>query len=154
MKKLAILSTHPIQYNAPLFALLAKSSQLQIMVFYTWGKAVLNNKYDPGFKKVIEWDIPLLDGYPSSFVENVSSDPGSHHYGGIDNPNLIQQIEIFGADALLVFGWNLKSHLRCLRYFHKKITVLFCGDSTLIDEQGHFIKKILRQLVLYFLGGW
>ncbi|MFM2360050.1 MAG: hypothetical protein RLY16_2043 [Bacteroidota bacterium] len=151
MKKLAILSTHPIQYNAPLFALLAKSSQLQIMVFYTWGKAVLNNKYDPGFKKVIEWDIPLLDGYPSSFVENVSSDPGSHHYGGIDNPDLIQQIEAFQADALLVFGWNLKSHLKCLRYFHKRITVLFCGDSTLIDDQDHFIKKILRQLVLRYV---
>lgn len=63
MKRLAIITTHPIQYNAPLFKLLTQRNNITIKVFYTWGKSVLENKYDPGFKKNIEWDIPLLDGY-------------------------------------------------------------------------------------------
>jgi len=36
MKKLAIISTHPIQYNAPLFRLLAQSDSIHPRVFYTW----------------------------------------------------------------------------------------------------------------------
>ncbi len=41
MKRLAIVTTHPIQYNAPLFELLAKRNKIDIRVFYTWGEAVL-----------------------------------------------------------------------------------------------------------------
>ena len=75
-KKLAIVSTHPIQYNAPLFALLTARNNISIKVFYTWGKQVLEKKYDPGFGKNINWDIPLLEGYSYSFVENSSTNPG------------------------------------------------------------------------------
>ena len=59
-KKIAIVTSHPIQYYAPLFRLLAKKVELK--VFYTWGKEALV-KFDPGFGKKVEWDIPLLDGY-------------------------------------------------------------------------------------------
>ncbi|MCB0710584.1 MAG: glycosyltransferase family 1 protein, partial [Chitinophagaceae bacterium] len=70
MKRLAIITTHPIQYNAPLFQLLAQRENIAIKVFYTWGDTVLKEKYDPGFQKNIEWDIPLLEGYDYAFVEN------------------------------------------------------------------------------------
>ncbi len=89
MKRLAIITTHPIQYNAPLFKLLSKRNNISIKVFYTWGEAVLQKKYDPGFGKTIEWDIPLLEGYEYTFVENTAKKPGSHHFSGIDNPRLI-----------------------------------------------------------------
>ncbi|MGB2995140.1 MAG: glycosyltransferase family 1 protein, partial [Ferruginibacter sp.] len=59
LKKLAIVTTHPIQYHAPLFALLASRNKISIRVFYTWGKQVLEQKFDPGFGKKISWDIPL-----------------------------------------------------------------------------------------------
>ena len=62
-KKIAIISSHPIQYNAPFFALLAKEDAIDLKVFYTWGESCLDKKYDPDFGKVIKWDIPLLDGY-------------------------------------------------------------------------------------------
>jgi len=41
MKRIAIITTHPIQYNAPFFKLLAQSKKVQPKVFYTWGKTVL-----------------------------------------------------------------------------------------------------------------
>jgi hypothetical protein len=93
MKKLAIITTHPIQYNAPLFSLLNKRGKIRIKVFYTWGHAVLENKFDPGFGKNISWDIPLLEGYDHVFEKNISPDPGSHHYKGIDNPELTGHIK-------------------------------------------------------------
>jgi len=150
MKRLAIITTHPIQYNAPLFALLHERQMIEIKVFYTWGESVLNKKYDPGFGKIIKWDIPLLDGYPFEFLENVAKDKGSHHFKGIENPFIIESVNKFNPDAVLVYGWSFKSHVKVLRYFKKKIPVIFRGDSTLLDQRS-FLKEIQRSFFLRWI---
>ena len=147
-KKLAIISTHPIQYNAPLFKLLTQRAFLKIKVLYTWGQSKKGEKYDPGFGKQVNWDIPLLEGYEYSFIKNTSRDPGTHHYTGIINPTLLKEIEEWQPTAVLVYGWSFKSHLQCLRYFHKKIPVIFRGDSNLLDE----VKGIRRMVRRIFLN--
>lgn len=146
MRRLAIITTHPIQYYAPLFQLLQQRNHVAIKVFYTWGQSALP-KHDPGFGKAIEWDIPLLDGYPYEFIENTSAQPGSHHGKGIVNPMLIPRISEWQPDAVLVFGWLYDSHLKVMRHFKNKIPVLFRGDSTLLDEKPG-IKSMLRFLFL------
>src|ERR1700722_3761487 len=100
MKKLAIVTTHPIQYYAPWFKLLAKSKIVLPKVFYTWGQSQQGTNYDPGFGKKVEWDIPLLEGYDHSFVENIAAKPGSHHFNGIVNPGLINEINKWQPDAI------------------------------------------------------
>lgn len=147
MKKLAIVSSHPIQYNAPLFALLSSRGNIQIKVFYTWGKAVLKDKYDPGFGKVVNWDIPLLEGYEYSFVENIAAAKGSHHFNGIINPSLKDEIIAWKADAVLVYGWSFKSHLSLMKSLKGKLPVFFRGDSTLLDKSSIF-KYFLRKIYL------
>jgi glycosyltransferase involved in cell wall biosynthesis len=146
MKKIAIVSTHPIQYNAPWFQLLAEREKVELKVFYTWSQAKTTVK-DKVFGKNIQWDIPLLEGYYYESVENVSKKPGSHQFFGIDNPELINALKIYQPEAILFFGWNFKSHLKAMRYFHGKIPVWFRGDSTLLDETGGG-KTTLRRLVL------
>lgn len=148
--KLAIVTTHPIQYNAPWFRLLNQQDEVEVKVFYTWEQSNKSAKFDPGFGKVIEWDLPLLEGYEYTFVKNISDNPGSHHYKGIVNPTLNKEIEAWGAEAVLVFGWPFHSHMRCLKYFHKKIPVLFRGDSTLLNENTG-IKKLLRRTFLKYV---
>lgn len=148
MKRLAIVTTHPIQYNAPLFKLLAQSKKVSIKVFYTWGDSVLEAKYDPGFKKQIKWDIPLLEGYEFEFLVNKAVDKGSHHFKGIDNPSIIPAVRSFDPDAVLIYGWSYKSHLRLMRSLHRKIPILFRGDSTLLNDVAGSYKKVLRK---YFL---
>ena len=148
MKKLAIISTHPIQYNAPIFKLLNERKKIEIKVFYTWGESVLFKKFDPGFKKEIKWDIPLLEGYEHTFVNNTAKNPGSHHFWGIKNPSLIHEIEFWQADCILVFGWRFYSHLKCIRYFKNKIPVYFRGDSTLLDTKDKPIINFFRHLLL------
>ncbi|GAO45210.1 glycosyltransferase family 4 protein [Flavihumibacter petaseus] len=148
--KLAIVTTHPVQYNAPWFRQLANHGKIEPRVFYTWSQSQAGPKFDPGFGKTIDWDIPLLDGYGFEFIENKSKTPGSRSFNGIDNPGLIPAITAWGADAVLVMGWNFKSHLACMRHFKGKIPVLFRGDSTLLDEAGT-LKRILRRLTLSFV---
>lgn len=145
-KRLAILSSHPIQYNAPMFALLAKSDILEIKVFYTWSQSK-ESLFDKDFGHEIKWDIPLLEGYASEFVENVSANPGPGSFKGIDCPSLIQSIKAWKPQAILVFGWNYKAHFSAMRYFKGKIPVYFRGDSTLIDEQGGY-KQLIRRVFL------
>jgi glycosyltransferase involved in cell wall biosynthesis len=148
-RRLAIITSHPIQYNAPLFALIAKVTEIELVVFYTWGEASMKFKYDPDFRKTIEWDIPLLDGYSYKFVENTSSNPGSHHFKGIINPSLNQEIEACNPDILWVWGWAFESHLKAMRHFKGKIPVWFRGDSTLLDEhKGFSLKNIARRMYL------
>ncbi len=147
--RLAIISTHPIQYYAPIFKLLHQHKKLEIMVFYTWGKAGLNPN-DPGFGRKINWDIPLLEGYDFQFERNTAKKPGSHGFWGIKNPDLIKNIKAWQADALLVFGWAYQSHLQALIHFKNKIPVFFRGDSTLLDKKNsakNSIKTFLLRLI-------
>ncbi len=149
MKKLAIITSHPIQYNAPLFRLLTERNKIELKVFYTWGQTAHGIVYDPDFKKEFKWDIPLLDGYEKEFIENSSPNPGAGHFKGIMNKDLIQRVEQYQPDALLVYGWSFKSHLQVLRYFKGKIKIIFRGDSTLLDEESGFsLKKIARRFFL------
>ncbi|QEM11429.1 glycosyltransferase family 4 protein [Mucilaginibacter rubeus] len=142
--RLAIITTHPIQYYAPVFKLLSQS--IEVMVFYTWGEEA-QQKFDPGFGKTIAWDIPLLDGYPYQWVKNTAPNPGSHHFKGIVNPDLINQVKNWQPDAILIYGWAYNSHLKVIRHFKNKIPLYFRGDSTLLDGQKG-IKNLLRSLVL------
>jgi glycosyltransferase involved in cell wall biosynthesis len=146
MKKLAIITTHPIQYNAPFFKLLTERGKVQLKVFYTWPQAI-DGFDDPDFGKQIQWDIPLLEGYDWEAVENVSKKPSSKKWSGIDCPDLIERMKIYQPDAMMVYGWNFKSHFKAMRYFKGRVPVWFFGDSTLLDEQPG-LKKILRRIWL------
>ena len=148
--KLAIISTHPIQYYAPVFRTLAAYHALDVRVFFTWSQAAGSTLFDHGFGAEVKWDIPLVDGYAHQFVRNVADRPGSHHFHGIRNPTLLDEIEAWGPDAILVYGWNCHSHLQALRHFKGRVPVLFRGDSTLLDERSWW-RGLLRRGFLRWL---
>ncbi|WP_053971359.1 glycosyltransferase family 4 protein [Mangrovimonas sp. ST2L15] len=148
-KKLAIVTTHPIQYYAPWFRLLAEQPNIEVKVFYTWSQTK-EGFIDRTFGEKIVWDIPLLDGYEYEFVDNVSKEPGSHHKNGIICPDLIEKISLWNPDTILVFGWYLKSHFEVMRYFKNKREIWFRGDSNLLDDL-NFVKKLLRKIWLTYV---
>lgn len=148
-RKLAIVTTHVVQYYAPWFQMLALRNVIDVKVFYTWSQSQ-KKKFDEGFGKVVQWDIPLLEGYEHEFVQNTSSRPGLTHFDGLVNPDLVQKIEEWGATAILVIGWNYRSHFGAMRYFKGRIPVIFRGDSHLLDETGGW-RTWLRRRVLRFV---
>jgi glycosyltransferase involved in cell wall biosynthesis len=145
MNRLAIISTHPIQYNAPIFKLLAERGNITVKVFYTWHSAQ-GKIFDPGFGKVIEWDIPLLEGYDYAFVKN-KKESERKSFWSIQNPELVKEIESFRPTAVLVFGWNYYSHLQVIKCFSGKVPVYFRGDSTLLDKDNS-VKTLLAKKLL------
>src|SRR5262249_6896836 len=115
--RLAIVTTHPIQYYAPIFQELARRQRVHPRVFYTWSQTADAAVSDPGFARAIQWDIPLLEGYEYEFVENVAAHPGTDRFWGLRNPDLNRIVTRWQPEAVLVFGWNCASHLSLLRHF-------------------------------------
>jgi glycosyltransferase involved in cell wall biosynthesis len=148
--RLAILSTHPIQYYAPLFKQLTLSGRVSPRVFFSWEQTGAGAVHDPGFARLVKWDIPLLDGYESQFVPNVAARPGTSHFRGLRNPTLIPTLESWRPEALLVFGWNNESHLRVLRHFRGKVPIFFRGDSTLLGNRPN-LRTLARRLTLRWI---
>ena len=153
MIRLAIVTTHPVQYYAPLFRDLAVGGAVEPRVFYGWEGAASGKALDRGFGTSFQWDVPLLEGYDHTFIPNTSADPGTHHFGGLVNPTLVAEIEAWAPDAVLVYGWNYRSHLGVLRAFHGRVPVLFRGDSTLLDERPG-LKDRARTLLRRALLRW
>ena len=83
-------------------------------MFYLWDFGV-SQQEDHGFKKPVEWDIPLLEGYEYEFVPNTSRNPGTHHFWGLQKSNIAQTDFVhFAPDAVLIYGYKYSSLLRLI----------------------------------------
>src|SRR5581483_844820 len=129
LQKLAIITSHPIQYYAPWFRHLASDEQFQIRVFYLWDFGV-TEQLDAGFRQAIKWDVPLLSGYDSEFVPNTSHQPGTQSFWGLQNPTLTARVAAFDPDAVLMIGYNYASLWRFIWDWRgRKAPLFFRGDS-------------------------
>ncbi len=135
--KLVIITSHPIQYNAPLFLHLARYSNFRIKVFYTLG-GEHNSICENDFGVVENWNIDLLSGYDYEFIENTSRVPSSNSFWGIKNPTLLERVKQFDPSAILIYGWKYYSHISVMKSFHGKIPIYFRGDSTILDDKSYF----------------
>lgn len=145
MKKLAIITSHPIQYNAPWFRQVAEQPGIDLKVFYLWDFGV-TSRVDPGFERAVTWDIPLLDGYAHELVPNVSKDPGTSHFTGLQNPDLSRRVRAFGPSAVVLLTYNYASTHRFL-WTWRASPLIFRGDShRLVPREG--VKAWVRRAAL------
>jgi glycosyltransferase involved in cell wall biosynthesis len=129
MKRLAIVTSHPIQYHSPLFRALARVTDLE--VFYGHRQDA-SGQADAGFGAGFEWDVPLLGGYRHTFLRNRASNPNVFSFGGCDTPEIAAMLRAGGFDACLITGWYLKSYLQALFACRRLgIPALGRGDSQL-----------------------
>ncbi len=111
--KVGFLTTHPIQYQVPLFRLLEQSLEIDLTVFYCMLPD--QKQQGAGFGVEFEWDVPLLDGYKYVLLNNVAKEPGVTHYKGCDTPELANVLKERNIEILIVNGWVVKSCLQGLR---------------------------------------
>ncbi|MCW2284287.1 glycosyltransferase involved in cell wall biosynthesis [Rhodoblastus acidophilus] len=104
-----------------------------------------------GFVTPFEWDVDLLGGYDHVFLDNVAGDPGSHHFGGCDTPDVGKHLAEGHFDALLVMGWHLKSYWQAI-WAAKTLglRVMVRGDSQLDTPRG-LPKRLAKGAVYPFL---
>ncbi len=66
------VSSHPVQYRAPLYRYLAQREETTVHAIYLTDRH-LRDAYDPGFEVTYRWAMDLVGGYPSSFVTTGSA---------------------------------------------------------------------------------
>jgi glycosyltransferase involved in cell wall biosynthesis len=128
-KPLAIVCSHPIQYQGPLYRYLAGAG-LPLHVFFLDDRGV-RATYDPGFGLDVAWDISLLDGYPHTFLRNRGRKKAPESFFGLLNPRLTHELTPGRFGALLIHGWRSASMLLALglgRFRH--IPVLYRADTS------------------------
>jgi glycosyltransferase involved in cell wall biosynthesis len=142
-KRIAIVTTHPIQYQAPWFRALAARTDLEMKVFFCH-EATAEEQSSAGFGVKFDWDLPLLEGYSYSFLKNVASRPTIGEFSGLDTPEIKNIIRRERFDAVIVNGWHFKSAWQTFRAcWQTKTPVMARGDSTLYNQRDP-LKKILK----------
>ena len=145
--KLAILSTHPIQYHAPWFRGLAVHPDLNIHVYFCH-KATPEEQGRAGFGVAFDWDVPVLEGYPHTFLRNIAKQPGHGSFAGFDTPEIGAIIREGRYDAVLVNGWNYKSAWQAIwAAWQSDVRVFVRGDSHLHAPRSLPVR--LTKLLLY-----
>src|ERR1044071_8090319 len=83
--RVGILTSHPIQYQAPWFRALARQVELEVFFAHRQSAA---EQGKAGFGVAFEWGVDLLSGYKHRFLKNISPRPGVDRYSGCDTPEI------------------------------------------------------------------
>lgn len=141
-KRVAIFTTHLIQYQIPLFKKLAKIIDLHV---FFGSKQGLSSYHDKDFNKQIKWNISLIKGYKYSILKNsnkISLDSFFFNSSGI------KQAIKKNFDKVIILGWNnifyLKTFFWCLYYSSE---IIIRSENNLYKKQTLF-KKILKEIIL------
>ena len=102
--KIAIVSTHPIQYHVPWFQKLASEKQLDLKVYY----ALIPNEQQQGvgFDVPFSWDIPLLEGYKWEAMPNKRRSPSLTGFFSSSAPAIHSLLEKERPDVVIITGWQ------------------------------------------------
>jgi glycosyltransferase involved in cell wall biosynthesis len=148
VRKVAFLMTHPTQYHSPWFRALARRPEISMHVYYCFrlSQAIQGT----GFGVDFEWDVPLLEGYSNSFLDNLSKSPG-WHFSGSNTPQLGGLIRSHAYDAWVINGWTTRSEWQAIRAcWATKTPMLIRGDSSLLNQRRLHVRAAKRLI----LGTW
>jgi glycosyltransferase involved in cell wall biosynthesis len=144
MRSLAIVASHPVQYQAPWYRALA--TMVELKVFFAH-RITAEQQASAGFDVPFEWNVPLFDGYRHEWLINVSSNPAVDRFRGCDTPQLAERLARGRFDAVVVNGWNLLSYWQAIRAARRNgIPVMVRGDSQLVTERGALRRGVKRMV--------
>lgn len=141
--RIAFLTTHPIQYQAPVFRALAARPNIDLEVLYCHD-ATASEQAAAGFGVEFTWDVELLSGYAYRFLKNVANRPAVGNFNGLDTPEVRSLIGRGSFDAVVVNGWHFRSAWQAMFACWRSGTpVLMRSDSHLRSGRST-VKKALK----------
>jgi glycosyltransferase involved in cell wall biosynthesis len=142
--RLGVLTSHPIQYQAPLFGALARQAELEVFFAH---RATPEQQAEAGFGVRFDWDVDLLAGYSNRFLHNRAAHPGVEHFRAASTPEIGDLIARERFDAFLVMGWHLQAYWQAIRACHQQgVPVMVRGESQRATPRGP-LKRLAKQLV-------
>jgi glycosyltransferase involved in cell wall biosynthesis len=139
-RRIGFLISHPIQYYAPIFRELAKRCDLHVFFAHRQDAA---QQAKAGYGVAFDWDVDLLSGYESQFLENVAREPSTQTFAGCNTPEIAQRIATGRFDAFIVPGWSLRSYWQAVRACRRnRVPVMVRGDSQLAGQRGGALGRV------------
>src|SRR5205085_6701877 len=111
---LTILTTHPIQYQVPLWQALAKDGRVPFEVWYLTDHGT-KPSLDREFGKTFAWDLDLLVGYPHRVVEVPAGAAPSSFWQCRLRERLRDRLRHSATRALWVQGWQVAAYWQAVR---------------------------------------
>jgi glycosyltransferase involved in cell wall biosynthesis len=106
---LVIITTHPIQYQVPLWQALARDGRVPFEIWYLTHHAV-NTSHDAEFDKAFAWDLDMLAGYPHRRLKVASgATPTTFMRCRIVEP-LEPMLKAAGARVVWIQGWQVLAY--------------------------------------------
>src|SRR5580704_11866892 len=141
---LGIVTSHPIQYQAPLFRALAERIDLTV---YFAHRATGNDQAEAGFDVSFDWDTDLTTGFRHTFLENVSRRPGITRFAGCDTPSIGKILAADKVDVLAVYGWHLKSYLQAAKAGRRLGIPVMARTDSHLDTPRPLIVRAAKAIV-------
>ncbi|MGQ0799761.1 MAG: glycosyltransferase family 4 protein [Pseudomarimonas sp.] len=144
--RLAMVTTHPIQYQVPWLRMLGDRDNIDLHVYF----AMLPSSQEQGreFGVAFDWDTPLLDGYQYTVLENVSAQPGLTTWSGCDTPGVYAGLRGGQFDAVIVNGWGSKTAVQALIACRRlRIPCIVRGEANGL-RQRNWLKRLGHRVLL------
>ena len=142
MKKLAIITTHPIQYQTPLFKSLQKKKSRHTY-FLRQNMGSKKKNLDPEFLTKIKWDNSenLLEGYKSYFPKKQKYKIDDFRLSFSNIENIFKKKKF---DAILVLGWHNLHYLRAILYALRNKKKLILRAENNLKQKNSLLTKIVK----------
>jgi glycosyltransferase involved in cell wall biosynthesis len=152
-KRLAIVATHPIQYQAPIWRALAQMPDLKIHVYYGSDLSV-RGYIDPEFKVDVKWDVPLLAGYDYTILSANDMEFPRSSLSGLHAYGLRRHLREFDPEAALITAYLPIFWLEAIGILRSMRTpIVLRAEATDVAVKRSYLKHAVRDLLLRLLYG-
>ena len=144
--RLAIVATHPIQYHIPWFRELAARPELDLKVYF----ALVPNESQQGtgFGVAFKWDIPMLEGYSWTVLENTRTKPALNRFLASSTPGIHGVLRRERPAAVILTGWEALPLLQALWACERLgIPRIVRGESNAMRPRPRWVRALHRALL-------
>ncbi len=146
---LTILTTHPIQYQVPLWQALARDGRVPFEVWYLsdHGSRV---SHDAEFGTRFAWDLDMLSGYPHHFLKVPEGSTPTDFWNCRVVESLTERMKASGTRVLWIQGWQVAAYWQAVQAAHQAgVQVWLRGESNDLAPTAAW-KNIIKRVLL----GW
>ncbi|MCS4188205.1 glycosyltransferase family 4 protein [Salinibacter ruber] len=135
--KLGVVTTHPIQYQIPIFKKLSEVDGVKLVVYYD--QILGPDQQGQGFSTSFEWDLPLLEGYPWKVC-------ATHEDKVIGRDVFVGFEQAYHeVDVMLVHGWQTWYMRRAFWHgLFSDVPLLVRGDTNAMKQRPPWIRYLQR----------
>lgn len=149
-RSLAIISTHPIQYLAPLYRQLVRLD-IPLKVYFASDSSV-RGAVDSEFLVDFAWDIPILEGYAYKFFDHKPNNSNKVGFWSFNREEIYPELRRNDFGAVLIQGYTPFYYIQALLAAKKnRIAIMLRGETTDFGRNRSTTKGFVRKILLKML---